>query len=225
MAEVAPDSSASKRIVDLDDLFQILITRDVPPLAAKKQIIEFLRDGKLRIDLHIAAGARKTRPMRQATREELEAEQAGKDLDFLYEASPVGGITAAVDPQSWDAPRVFALTIRDGHLVLEPQCSLDFPWQAYSFSISNPVVIDELWKPAANSPPSATAGAERPPPDAGKIAQIMWAYGELLPTNELTGLRGKALQIKVFRKIGPNFTASTRTFEKAVQQFREEHAI
>jgi hypothetical protein len=229
MAEVAPDHSASKRTVDLDDLFQILIARNVPAFVAKKEITGALQLGKLRIDLHIAAGARKTRPMRQATSEELKAEQAGKGLEFLYEASPAGGITVAVHPQSWDAPGVLALAIVGSHLVVEPQCSLDFPWQAYSFSISNPVVIDELWPRAASGPMSASpdeaADNPRPPEGTSKIALIVWAYGELLPTNELTGLRGKELRRKVYLKIGQNFTAGPRTFEEAMQRYREEHAI
>jgi hypothetical protein len=243
MAEVAPDHSASKRTVD--DLFQILIARDVPPLIGKKQITEALQLGKLRIDFHIAAGARKTRPMRQATPEELKALsdadrsrrrgvrrgrrpkalQARKDLDFLYEASPAGGITAAVDPQSWDAPRVFALAIRDGHLLVEPQCSLDFPWQAYSFSISNPVVIDELWPPAASDPtPSGPTGdEERPPADVDKITQLEWAYGRLFETNQLIGLRGKALLNAVCAKVAPKFSASQRYLQEAIKRYRGKH--
>jgi hypothetical protein len=149
MANADPNNSVSTRTVD--DVFQVLIARDVPPLVAKKQITEALQLGKLRIDSHIAAGACKTRPMRQATPEELKAAQAGKSLDFLYEAAPASGITAAVDPQSWDGG-VFALAIRDGHLVIEPRCSLEFPWSAYSFSM-NPVVIDELWPTAVASKP------------------------------------------------------------------------
>lgn len=160
MAIADPYHSASKRIVDLDDLFQILITRNVAPLVAKKEIDDVLLLGKLRIDLRIPAGARKTRPIRQATPEELKAKQAGKDLDFLYEASPTGG-TAAVDPQSWG--RVLALAIKDGHLIVEPLCGLEFPWRAYSFSISNPVVIEHLW-PDSKDPPAA---GDEPDEDAG----------------------------------------------------------
>jgi hypothetical protein len=149
MANADLNNSTSKRTVD--DVFQILIAREVPPLVAKKQITEALQLGKLRIDFHIAAGARKTRPMRQATPEELKAAaQAGKSLDFLYEAAPEGGITAAVNPQSWDG--LFALAIRDDHLIIEPRYALDFPWSAYSFSISNwEVVIEELGR-AATAP-------------------------------------------------------------------------
>jgi hypothetical protein len=220
MAEAAPDHSASKRIVDLDDLFQVLITRDIPAFVAKKQITEALQLGKLRIDLHIAAGARKTRPMRQATPEELKAEQAGQDLDFLYETSPAGGTTAAVDPQSWDVPGVLTLAIRDGHLVVEPQCSLDFPWQAYSFSISNLVVIDELWPLAASKPAPALPVApgnpmERPPSGADMITHLEWAYLQLLTTNRAAGLRGKVLLKAACDEVAPKFTASPSLFKVA----------
>jgi hypothetical protein len=180
MAEAAPDNSASKPSVD--DLFQILITRDIPPLVAKKQFTEHLQLGRLRINFHIAAGSRKTRPMRQATLEELRA------LDFLHEVSPPGGITAAVDPQSWDS--VLRLSIRDGRLVVEPLCSLDFPWVAYSFSISNPVAIDHLWPPAISTPTSTTgsaAGGNRPPVERAdtkpeKLSLKRWLKDEVKRT-------------------------------------------
>ena len=111
----------AQTVDDVDDLFQVLIARDIPPLLAKRQIAEALalELGGLRIDFHVAAGARKTRPMRQATPEELKAQQEGKDLDFLYEVSPPDGITGVANPQSWG--RVLSLEIRDGHLVTEPR--------------------------------------------------------------------------------------------------------
>jgi hypothetical protein len=140
-------------------------------------------------------------------------------LDFLYEAAPAGGITAAVDPQSWDGD-VFALAIREGHLVPEPRCSLGFPWNAYSFSIANPVVIAELWPAAASRPTPAPSVAERPPAEANKIVHLAWAYGELLKKDQIAGLRGKALLNKVCCEVGPSFTASQRTLVKAIQQFK-----
>jgi hypothetical protein len=133
----------------IDDLFQILVGRDIPPFEAKELILQFLRRGKLPIDSHVEAGARKTRAMRQATPEELQAQQAGKSLDYLHEVVPAGGITEPVNPQCWDGG-VFALAIRDGRLLVEPRCALDFPWPKYSFPVSNPVVIEaaieEMWK-------------------------------------------------------------------------------
>jgi hypothetical protein len=158
----------AQSVDDVDDLFQVLIARDIARLVAKRQIAEALEMGRLRIDFHIAAGARKTGPMRQATPEELEAQQEGKDLDFLYEVSPPGGITGAVNPQSWESDGVFRLTIRDDHLAIEPRCSLDFPWQAYSFSISNPVVIVHLFSSLTN-PASTSSTPTKPAGDAKGI--------------------------------------------------------
>jgi hypothetical protein len=184
MAEVAPDNSASKPTVD--DLFQILITRDIPALVAKKQITEYLQLGKLRIDFHISADARS---MRRATPEELRAaEHGGKGLDFLHEFSSAGGTTAAVDPQSWD--NVFGLSLRGGRLVVEPLCSLDYPWQAYSFSISNPVAIDHLWPPEKSTRISTTgpdAGVNRPSVQGAdakqeKLSLKKWMEGEVKRT-------------------------------------------
>jgi hypothetical protein len=292
MAEAAPDNSASRKIVDVDDLFQILIVRGVPPRDAKRQITEFLQLGKVLIDSHIAAGARKSRPTRQATDEELKAQydeqsktlrdllrdpataglsnqelgrrvglrdgvvaefrrlmRAGgdeqsqrgdlhaaaataarsphmMDLDFLYERSPPGGITGAVDPSKWDVPGVFSLAIIDGHLVIEPQCSLDFPWQSYSFWISNPVVINELFPaPAAANPTPASnptsarsvEGAPRPPPGATS------GYGQLVESGREAGLRGKKLLQAVCAEVGPKFTASPGSMKKAKQRYRQKH--
>jgi hypothetical protein len=214
MAEAAPNNSALKLTVD--DLFQILKARDVPEFEAKKQIFEYSQIGKLPIDSHVAAGACKPSPRRH---------WANSDEP---EVAPDGGITTPINPQSWG--RVFELAIRDGHLIVEPLCSLDFPWQAYSFLISNPTVIDEFWpKPASKAaqtdierPPESIADMEppaaRPPLGASKPIQLAWAYGELLKKkDQLTGLRGKALLEKVCRKVGPNFTASQRTFVRALE--------
>jgi len=70
--------------------------------------------------------------------------------------TPPGGITKAVDRQSWDANSVLDLKIRDNHLVIEPQDSFDYPWEAYSFRISNWDVIDQLW-PRPGKPVGAAA--------------------------------------------------------------------
>jgi hypothetical protein len=122
----------------VDSLFQTLIVSDVPPLIAKKCVNDALQVGKVLVDSHIAASARKTSPRRH---------WANPDEP---EIAPPGGITAPVNPQSWD--RVFVMAIRDGYLVIEPLCSLDFPWQFYSFSISNwEVAVDYLCRASAPS--------------------------------------------------------------------------
>jgi hypothetical protein len=51
MAEAAPDNIASARTVD--DLFQILRDRRVPPFEPREQLLKFLRMGELLIDQHI----------------------------------------------------------------------------------------------------------------------------------------------------------------------------
>src|SRR5262245_34627170 len=42
---------------------------------------------------------------------------------------------------------MFRLRIDDGRLIVEPRCSLDYPWDAYSFTIANLSLINELWPP------------------------------------------------------------------------------
>jgi len=65
MGEAADDHSNPNKTVD--DLFQRLIGRDIPPVVAKQQILEKLQVGKLLMDYKIAAGVRTRRPTRQAT--------------------------------------------------------------------------------------------------------------------------------------------------------------
>jgi hypothetical protein len=215
MAEATPDNIASARTVD--DLFQILIARHVPPFEAKDQINQLLRLGRLLIDSHVAAGARKESPRQHWANPEEPAE------------APTGGITTPVNPQCWD--RVFVLAIRDNHLIVEPLCALDFPWRQirqgqvranYSFPIANPAVLAELGFVTASEPAPAkpVADAERPPADAAKPTQIAWAYGELLKEGRLAGLRGKVLREKVFLKVGPDFNASGRSFAEGVRLYK-----
>src|SRR5262245_36705464 len=130
MAGTADDNSHS-----LDDVFQFLVrVRDIRSADAKKQVMEHLQLDKLQINLHIRGGARKTRPIRQATEEELrelealrarKAPQAEIDqvTERLYEKAPPEGITEQVDFQSWGP--IFDPGIRDGRLIIEPTCSLE----------------------------------------------------------------------------------------------------
>jgi hypothetical protein len=70
----------------------------------------------------------------------LAALQADKlKVDFQVRDGPAGH----VHWQAWE--RVFTLAIQDGHLIVEPRCTLDHPWDAYSFTITNPPVVNELW--------------------------------------------------------------------------------
>jgi hypothetical protein len=176
-----PMAEATPNIRTIDDLFQILVARDVPPFEAKYQIANALLRGKLIIDSHIA------------TRAAIEP----------------------VHPQSWD--RVLALAIRDNHLIVEPLCALNVPWQAYSFSISNPVVIDELWPAASKAAESADHDVERPPEGAGKEAFATWAYRKLFEAGELNGLSNKQILVKVCSKVGSDFTVGMSTL-KAVKR-------
>ena len=143
MAEAAIDHSDSKHTVD--ELFQFLVcVRDLRPAIARKEIMDYLQRDKLQIDYHIRGGARKTRPMRQATLEELrEQETTGATLDHLYETAPPEGITRRVHFQSWG--KLFDLTVRDECLIVEPNCALDYPWDAYSFTVANWSLVEELW--------------------------------------------------------------------------------
>jgi hypothetical protein len=61
----------------------------------------------------------------------------------LYEFAPPEGLTGRVHFQSWG--RIFDLTIRDEHLGVTPICSLDYPWDAYSFTVANWSLVEELW--------------------------------------------------------------------------------
>jgi hypothetical protein len=205
MAEAAPDHSAGIKTVD--DLFQKLVIRKIPPLEAKKRITEALQIGELLIDSHVAAGARKESSRQHWANPEEPAQ------------APPGGITTPVDPQSWDGG-VFALAIRDHHLVVEPRCSLDFPWQAYSFSIANPVVIPDVFE--LRSSTANTPDAERPPPDADKVTQIEWQYSRLVETGQLAGLRGKALLKRLCAEVGPNFSAGPTVLKEAKRRYRKK---
>ena len=35
-------------------------------------------------------------------------------------------------------------TVRDGMLIVEPNCGLDYPWDAYSFTVANWSLVEEL---------------------------------------------------------------------------------
>jgi hypothetical protein len=216
MAEAAREHSAFYSPVDtLDALFQILITRD-RPYAVMAKILQALQFGELLIDSHVAEGARKSRPMRHATAEELRAAQNGHSLDFLCEAAPAGGITERVNPQSWG--RVLTLAIRDDHLVVEPLCGFDFPWQAYTFTIANPVAVPHLFGLAA---PAITA-QERPRPGASKIDFAEWALRQLRADGVLDALHGDKLIEAVRAKVDPRFTVSMRNVRTAMQRPRND---
>ena len=160
MAEAAIDHSDSKHTVD--ELFQFLVcVRDLRPAIARKEIMDYLQSDKLQIDYHIRGGARKTRPMRQATLEELrEQETTGATLDHLYETAPPEGITRRVHFQSWG--KLFDLTVRDECLIVEPNCALDYPWDAYSFTVANWSLVEELWPNPNRARSDLSAPASKP---------------------------------------------------------------
>jgi hypothetical protein len=170
MTEAAPDHTDPKH--NLDELFQLLVhgRAVLPDTKAKGEILSALQRGDLQVDFHIRGGARSVRRIREPTPEqsrEFEAlskelhrrkasekemrEAMGHAIAFLYEHAPREGITRRVDRESWG--RVFSLTIEDGALNVLPNCSLDYPWDAYSFTIANWWLVDELWPPPRPSRP------------------------------------------------------------------------
>ena len=189
-----------------DDLFQVLVrARNIPPTAAKAQIEEALRLDKLQVDFRIREGVRSTHPLRAATEEELEqAKHAAEDgkswsWDFLYSSTPKKGERGRIHCDCWGP--VFALVIRDGQLVVAPHCALDYPWDAYSFTIANWPIIDELWP---TKPPPAAAPAHAPAPTP-EVAQP--GTSDALPR----------------RKPGPKIKHNWRLFVAAkVHQIREK---
>jgi hypothetical protein len=97
---------------------------------------------------------------------------------FLYEHAPREGITAGVHWQSWDA--IFGLSVEGERLIVTRKCSLDYPWDAYSFSIAEGWLVDKLWPPkppvpAASAAPSTsefmpTHAPEAPAPEIAPAA-------------------------------------------------------
>src|SRR5262249_2711614 len=159
----------------LDELFQLLVhARGVlPDTKAKGEILSALQRGSLQVDFHIRGGARSVRRIREPTLEELRElealsealqereaseEEVREEMDrataFLYEHAPPQGLTGRVHRESWEPGRVFSLTIEDGALNVLPNCSLDYPWDAYSFTIANWSLVDELWPSKPPQPSS-----------------------------------------------------------------------
>jgi len=191
----------------LDCLFQVLVrTRDIAPVVAKDKIEEALRLDGLQVDFRIRGGVRSEKPLRAATAEELEqAKQAADEgkpwsWDFLSSFTPPKGEAGRVHFDGWGP--AFALVIKGGKLVVEPRCALDYPWDAYSFTVANWPIIDELW-PTKPTPP-ATAPAHAPAP-APEVAQPRTS--DALPR----------------RKPGPKIKHNWRLFVAAkVHQIREK---
>jgi hypothetical protein len=168
----------------VDDAFQRLIhVCDLKPAIARVEIIDSLWRDKLVVAYHIRGGTRKTRATRQATDDELRAKQStGATLDHLYETTPPEGLTGRVHFQAWDT--LFDLTICDGHLIVTPSCTLDYPWEAYSFTVANWSYVQELWpveRPvAAPSTASVAISTEQSPsrssdpPPAVKVKRRAW---------------------------------------------------
>src|SRR5258705_7037432 len=133
MAETGDNPTDSHHTVH--DVFRFLVdVRGLAPFVAKKEILEKLQLDRLHVDLHIRGGARKMRPSRQATIDELRAQAAGGTLDHLYETTPPEGVTFPVHPDCWGAGKIFDLMISDGKLIVIQQHSLDLRRDAYSFT-------------------------------------------------------------------------------------------
>jgi hypothetical protein len=140
---VPPEAStASDHTVD--DLFQILVhARGKKPELARRDILKQLQDKGLPIELHIRGGVRSIGPVRQPTPGEQVEEMRTGIATARYNTTPPEGVTLPVDPQSWEG--ILLLRIRSGKLVIEPGCAFDYPWDAYSFSIANWSLVEELW--------------------------------------------------------------------------------
>jgi hypothetical protein len=149
---------------DFDDIFQYLVrVCNVRSAIALDEILQALRHDKLLADLHICGGARKERPSRQATTEELRAQAAtGTSLDHLYDYAPPEGVTQRIHFHSWG--RIFDLAIVNGRLIIIVLCALDYPWDACSFTVANRSVVSELWRAKAPLAPPAPAPAPAAPP-------------------------------------------------------------
>jgi hypothetical protein len=202
----------------LDDVFQILIARDYPPFDAKEEIDEALRPGKLRVDQHIKAGARKTSPTPEGRKAQIE----GRSADVTYEVCPPGGITQPVNPQSWGG-RLFDLMIQDGRLIVTPCCSLDWPWEAYSFSIANPVVINELWSPAASNrllpatTPSPQPSEPSSPSPPKRLSGRKWLFREFADNPISAGKDQSDYLRDIHSKMGKDSTTRRQVDLKSVQ--------
>jgi hypothetical protein len=152
----APPEAASDSKHTVDDLFQILVhAHGKKPELARPDILKQLQDGALLIELHIKGGVRSIGPVRPPTPEEqMEERRTGIVAEARYSTTPPEGVTLSVDPQSWEG--VLLLRIRDKSLVIEPGCNFDYPWDAYSFSIADWSLIEQLW-PNPNRAGSAPA--------------------------------------------------------------------
>jgi hypothetical protein len=154
----------------VDDLFQYLVrVCDILPAAAKKEILEKLQLDKLQVDLHIRGGTREILPLCPAEREdELQDKEFTAVVMFhVYRFAPPEGVTERVPFQWWDAGSVLCLTIRDEHLIIEPNWELDYPWDAYSFTVVNWSLVEELWPNPNRTKPDVLLPAlesEDPPP-------------------------------------------------------------
>jgi len=219
MAEATAD-----HIRTVDDLFQELVLR-VPRYEARNWIFQWLQVGELLIDSHVAATV--TRNGKKSPTRKESSKQHWANPEEPAEV-PAGGITKPVDPQSWG--RVCDLSIRGHHLVIEPICGFDFPWDAYSFSVANlaavPKLLARIGKPMrpadARPTPTPIADEERPSRDATKVAQLEGALDRLDGTDELAGLRGKRLLNRLCDEVGPNFSAGMTTLKVAKRRRRQK---
>jgi hypothetical protein len=155
MAGIDDDHSAPKRTVD--DVFQYL-TRvlNFPPRKARQEILEKLQLEQLAMDFHVKGGVRSLGVVRSCTAEErAEEERTGLISSARYETTP---LEKPVHPDSWGS--LLSLRIAEGgKLVVEPLAALTWPWDAYSFTIANWSLVQELWP----NPTQASAPQPAPP--------------------------------------------------------------
>jgi hypothetical protein len=180
MTEAASDHTDSQH--NVDDVFQLLVhARGVlPDTKAKGEILSALQRGALQVDFHIRGGARSVRARKPTPEEECQFatlsaalhEQKASEQEMreamdratavLYEHAPPQGLTERVHRESWEPGRVFSLTIEEGRLNVLPNRALDYPWDAYSFTIANWSLVNELWPPKPPQPSSEPITNLRP---------------------------------------------------------------
>jgi hypothetical protein len=155
-----PDPRDSTRTVD--DLFQILVhTRGKSPPLARRGILKQLQDGALPVIAHIKGGVRSIGVVREPTPEEqVQEKRTGIIAEARYSTTPPEGVTLPVDSQSWE--HILLLRIRGERLVIEPGCALDYPWNAYSFTVANWSLVEELWPNPNRVRPDLAVPAPKP---------------------------------------------------------------
>lgn len=100
--------------------------------------------------------------------------------------------------------------------------TLTFETQSFFIEVLVEVLVEEMSPPVEEARVAPRNPTERPPPGAGKLTKLEWAYDRLLDTNHLAGLRGPKLLARVCAEYDPKFKASPSSFKTAKRQVREK---